>query len=190
MPRSPLMAPVENPLAAQAQQTLQAQQGQSPAGQPQTPGSPLNPEKYSIMCDVAQFAPEEITVKTIDNTIVVNCKHEDKADNFGYVSRQFSRKYLLPSDVVPETVTSTLSADGILTIQAPRKPLMIKDSEPGRAVPIAFSSQCLSPHAQPVPCPPVFPTTAAPAAQPQPSAQTIPVTVDSTETAQNQESAM
>src|SRR5690625_2395721 len=74
-------------------------------------------DKYQIMVDVSHFAPEEISVKMVDQTIVVTGKHEDKADNFGYVSRQFSRKYLLPSDVEPETVSSTLSADGILTIQ-------------------------------------------------------------------------
>lgn len=78
-------------------------------------GSPGS-DKYQIMVDVSHFTPEEISVKMIDNTVVVTGKHEDKADNYGYVSRQFSRKYLLPQDVEPETVTSTLSADGILTI--------------------------------------------------------------------------
>ena len=182
MPVSPLMAPVMNhPLSqTQMQQTQQMQQ----TAPPQAPGTPQTPEKYSIMVDVSQFTPEEITVKTIDNTVVVNGKHEDKADDFGYVSRQFSRKYLLPSDVVPETVTSTLSADGILTIQAPRKPLMIKDTEPGRSVPIALSSQCLSPMAQQFAAPPQFPVPAAPA----PASQTIPVTVDSTANAPVQDS--
>ncbi|KAI2802015.1 hypothetical protein BLOT_010207 [Blomia tropicalis] len=111
-------------------------------GQLMTPTADAS--KYQIMVDVSHFTPEEITVKTIDNTIVVVGKHEDKADNYGYVSRQFSRKYLLPADVDPETVTSTMSADGILSIQAPRKPLQIKESD-GRPIPIAFTNQCISP---------------------------------------------
>lgn len=67
-----------------------------------------------------------------------------QADNYGYVSRQFSRKYLLPADIDPETVTSTLSADGILNIQAPRKPLQINETD-GRSVPISISNVMLSP---------------------------------------------
>ena len=96
------------------------------------------------------------------------------------MSRQFSRKYLLPADVEPETVTSTLSADGILSIQAPRKPLQIKDTD-GRAVPIAISNQMLSPVANlaapqfPAAPPgtniPVTAEQAAPAPPPAPAAQ-------------------
>lgn len=168
MPHSPIGPQGAEQLAAAAH----------PLAKPQSAGSngagavipQPSSDKYQIMVDVSHFTPEEITVKTVDNTIVVIGKHEDKADNYGYVSRQFSRKYLLPADVDPETVTSTLSADGILSIQAPRKPLQIKDTD-GRAVPIAISNQMLSPvHNMAAP---QFP--AAPAA-PQPANTPIPVT--------------
>lgn len=133
-----------------------------------------SPDKYQIMVDVSHFTPEEITVKTVDNTIVVIGKHEDKADNYGYVSRQFSRKYLLPADVEPETVTSTLSADGILSIQAPRKPLQIKDTD-GRAVPIAISNQMLSPvHNMSAPQFPSGPAPAGNTSIPVTSEQSVP----------------
>lgn len=49
-------------------------------------------------------------------------KHEDKADDHGMVSRHFVRKYLVPDQCDPEKATSSLSADGILTITAPLKP--------------------------------------------------------------------
>ena len=130
-------------------------------------------DKYQIMVDVSHFTPDEITVKTVDNTIVVTGKHEDKADNYGYVSRQFSRKYLLPADVDPETVTSTLSADGVLSIQAPRKPLQIKDTD-GRSVPIAISNQMISPVINPMDAP-QFPQPAQPQV-PQAAPTSIPVT--------------
>lgn len=166
-PRSPLMphSPVA-PLQAEAQ-PLGKPQG-APAGSGTMAVPQPSPDKYQIMVDVSHFSPEEITVKTVDNTIVVIGKHEDKADNYGYVSRQFSRKYLLPADVEPETVTSTLSADGVLSIQAPRKPLQIKDTD-GRAVPIAISNQMLSPvHNMSAP---QFPSGAPP-----PANTNIPVT--------------
>lgn len=53
--------------------------------------------------------------------MVVEGKHEEKADEHGYISRHFVRKYLLPADTEPEQVASTLSSDGVLTITAPKK---------------------------------------------------------------------
>ncbi|XP_054164067.1 alpha-crystallin B chain-like [Oppia nitens] len=93
-------------------------------------------DKFQVMVDVSHFAPEEITVKTMENTVVVTARHEDRADDFGYISRQFSRKYTLPPDVDPLAVTSSLSSEGILTVQAPRKLPELKEGE--RAVPITM----------------------------------------------------
>lgn len=111
-PHSPLTATTAHPL----EKPFTAQQAGGELMQQQQNAIAVN-DKYQIMVDVSHFNPEEISVKMVDNAIVVTGKHEDKADNYGYVSRQFSRKYLLPADVEPESVSSTLSADGILTIQ-------------------------------------------------------------------------
>ncbi|KAG6443652.1 protein lethal(2)essential for life [Manduca sexta] len=78
-------------------------------------------DKYQISLDVQHFAPEEISVKTVDGYIVVEGKHEEKKDEHGYVSRQFVRRYALPKGCTPETVESKLSSDGVLSITAPRK---------------------------------------------------------------------
>lgn len=43
-------------------------------------------------------------------------------DDQGFVSREFLRKYRVPAGVDPSSITSSLSADGVLTITAPRKP--------------------------------------------------------------------
>ena len=43
-------------------------------------------------------------------------KHEEKQDEHGYVARHFTRKYSLPQNYKADSVTSTLSSDGILTI--------------------------------------------------------------------------
>ncbi|CAH2099201.1 unnamed protein product [Euphydryas editha] len=92
-------------------------------------------DKVQINLDVQHFAPEEISVKTVDGYIVVEGKHEEKQDQHGYVSRQFVRRYALPEGTLPETVESKLSSDGVLTITAPKKvPEAIKGE---RKVPIA-----------------------------------------------------
>ncbi|XP_059058752.1 protein lethal(2)essential for life-like [Achroia grisella] len=92
-------------------------------------------DKFQVNLDVQHFAPEEISVKTVDGHIVVEGKHEEKKDEHGYISRQFVRRYALPEGTESETVESRLSSDGVLTITAPRKtPDAIKGE---RKVPIA-----------------------------------------------------
>ncbi|XP_038829563.1 heat shock protein beta-1-like [Salvelinus namaycush] len=45
-------------------------------------------------------------------------KHEERRDEHGYVPRHFTRKILLPG-VDFEKVTSSLSAEGVLSVEAP-----------------------------------------------------------------------
>ncbi|XP_041984203.1 protein lethal(2)essential for life-like [Aricia agestis] len=78
-------------------------------------------DKFQVNLDVQHFTPEEISVKTADGYIVVEAKHEEKKDQHGYISRQFTRRYALPEGCTPETVESRLSSDGVLTVTAPRK---------------------------------------------------------------------
>lgn len=79
------------------------------------------PDKFTVNMDVRHFAPEEITVKTIDNSVVVHGKHEEKSDEHGYIQREFTRRYVLPKDVDPGTVTCSMSRNGVLAVEAPRK---------------------------------------------------------------------
>lgn len=74
-----------------------------------------------VILDVQQFSPDEITVKTVDNYVIVEAKHEERQDEHGYISRHFVRRYVLPSSHDLDNVTSTLSSDGVLTITAPKK---------------------------------------------------------------------
>uniref|UniRef100_A0A182QMN6 SHSP domain-containing protein n=1 Tax=Anopheles farauti TaxID=69004 RepID=A0A182QMN6_9DIPT len=80
-------------------------------------------ERLQINLDVQQFTPHEITVKTVNNSVVVEGKHEERQDEHGYISRHFVRRYVLPDDHDPKDVISSLSSDGVLTIVAPRKAL-------------------------------------------------------------------
>lgn len=74
-----------------------------------------------MILDVQQFSPDEISVKTVDNQVVVEAKHEEKQDEHGYISRHFIRRYVLPPSHDLVNVASTLSSDGVLTITAPKK---------------------------------------------------------------------
>jgi len=92
-----------------------------------------DPNRFAVNFDVHHFSPEELNVKTTKDSIVIEAKHEEKSDEHGYISRHFTRRYALPKGVDAEHVTSKLSADGVLTIEAPKKAI----EAPGvRKVPI------------------------------------------------------
>lgn len=79
----------------------------------------LTKDGLQMNLNVYQFSPNEITVKTVDNVIIIEGKHEEKQDEHGYVTRQFNRRYKLPKEYDPKDVVSTMSSDGVLTIRAP-----------------------------------------------------------------------
>lgn len=78
-------------------------------------------KKFEINLDVKQFSPDDISVKTSGNHVIVVCNHKDKKDEYGWISRHLTRRFPLPDDVEAEEVTSFISADGILIIEAPKK---------------------------------------------------------------------
>ena len=75
---------------------------------------------YKILVNVDKYAPEEIGIKTVDNTVVVEASRKEKTgDGRSYSTQSFSQSFTLPAGVDPETVKSSLSAGGVLTISAP-----------------------------------------------------------------------
>jgi crystallin alpha B len=96
-------------------------------------------DKFQISLDVNHFKPEELAVKVKDNAVLIEGKHEERSDEHGYISRQFSRKYILPPDVEPDTVVSHLNPNGALTIEAPKKH-MEPIAEGERAIPITMET--------------------------------------------------
>ncbi|KAK5974674.1 Heat shock protein beta-1, partial [Trichostrongylus colubriformis] len=75
--------------------------------------------------DVAQYKPEEVTVKTIDNRLLVHAKHEEKTPQRTVFS-EYNQEFLLPRGTNPELISSTLSTDGVLTVEAPLPQLAIQ----------------------------------------------------------------
>ena len=95
--------------------------------------------EMKINLDVKQFKPEELNVKVVDGYVVVEGKHEERQDEHGFISRQFSRRYKLPDNVDPATVSSSLSSDGVLMVSAPKKALPPPSNE--RSVPITHTQK-------------------------------------------------
>ncbi|XP_043936942.1 alpha-crystallin B chain isoform X2 [Protopterus annectens] len=97
----------------------------------------LDKEKFTVNLDVKHFSPEELQVKVVGGFIEIHGKHEDRKDEHGFISREFHRKYKIPTDVDPKGITSSLSPDGVLTISGHRK----LDGAPDRIIPITHEDK-------------------------------------------------
>ncbi|NWU05652.1 HSPB1 protein, partial [Cephalopterus ornatus] len=89
-------------------------------------------DSWKVTLDVNHFAPEELVVKTKDNIVEITGKHEEKQDEHGFISRCFTRKY-----------TSSLSPDGMLTVEAPLPKPAIQSAE--ITIPVTVESQAKEP---------------------------------------------
>jgi len=79
---------------------------------------PSGNKRLSLRFDCKDFKPEEISVKTVDNRLMVQAKHEEVSPG-RRVYREFSRQYVLPEKIDPLTLNSSLTADGVLSIEGP-----------------------------------------------------------------------
>ncbi|XP_018547852.1 heat shock protein beta-1 [Lates calcarifer] len=111
IPHTPMMYP--GAVMAQQARALSRQMSSGMSEIKQTQDS------WKVSLDVNHFSPEELVVKTKDNVVEITGKHEERKDEHGFVSRCFTRKYTLPSTANIEKVTSSLSPEGVLTIEAP-----------------------------------------------------------------------
>jgi len=109
----------------------------APSGWVESIKSPLIQEDgdnkmLKLRFDVSQYEPEEIVVKTVDNKLLVHAKHEEKSDSKS-VYREYNREFLLPKGTNPEAIKSSLSKDGVLTVEAPLPAL----GGPDKLIPIS-----------------------------------------------------
>merc|ERR1711970_1293785 len=78
-------------------------------------------DKFQVEFNVQDYTPEELSIKTEGDVLIVLAKHETKAEGGqSFVSKQFEQRFSLPSGVKPDLITSKLSKDGFLTVTAPR----------------------------------------------------------------------
>lgn len=72
---------------------------------------------FRMSFDVKKYDPKEVQVRVEDRCLVVEAKQTGQG-----VNSEFCRKIQLPAEVEVEKLSSTLSSDGILTLQAPCPP--------------------------------------------------------------------
>merc|ERR1712112_742639 len=77
-------------------------------------------DKFQIQLELPGFAPEDFSLKTKDDIIIVEAVHESKNEDGSSNTRQFSKEFKMPAGVVTEQLASTYSGAGILTVSAPR----------------------------------------------------------------------
>jgi len=92
---------------------------------------------FQACVDVHHFLPSEVSVKTVNQTVIVEGKHEERDDIHGSIERNFVRKYQLPKEYDVSTIQSSLSSDGVLSIKAPSPQAAIAGE---RHIPITHTS--------------------------------------------------
>ncbi|XP_023668141.1 heat shock protein beta-8 [Paramormyrops kingsleyae] len=78
----------------------------------------LPSDPWKVCVNVHSFKPEELNVKTKDGFVEVSGKHEEKQNEGSIVTKNFTKKIQIPSDVDPLTVFASLSPEGVLIIEA------------------------------------------------------------------------
>ncbi|KAL8581786.1 hypothetical protein ACOMHN_043204 [Nucella lapillus] len=97
-----------------------------------------NEKEFRVTMDVQHFRPDEVNIKTKDNRVIIQAHHEEREDDHGFISREFTRQYVLPKDVDPDSVTSSLTRDGVLTLKAPKVSL---EAPKERVIPITKEAE-------------------------------------------------
>ncbi|XP_061624903.1 heat shock protein beta-8 [Phyllopteryx taeniolatus] len=93
----------------------EASPGSSPVG-----GAPGEPWKVCV--NVHSFKAHELNIKTREGFVEVSGKHEEKQEEGGIVTKNFTKKIQIPMDVDPLTVFASLSPEGVLIIEARQTP--------------------------------------------------------------------
>ncbi|MBN3313054.1 HSPB1 protein, partial [Atractosteus spatula] len=125
LPQGPAMSPYARALSRQLSS------GMSEIKQTQ--------DQWKVSLDVNHFSPEELVVKTKDGVVEITGKHEERQDEHGYISRCFTRKYTLPPGVDVNKVVSSLSPEGVLTVEAPLPKPAIQAAE--ITIPVSLESK-------------------------------------------------
>ncbi|CDW56837.1 HSP20 domain containing protein [Trichuris trichiura] len=73
--------------------------------------------RFAVNVDCSHFRPEEIEVKRANDRLVIHAKHNERMDPHGYISREFTRQYMIPKDIQEDTWNSHFSNNGILTVE-------------------------------------------------------------------------
>ena len=84
--------------------------------------------KFVVKLDLRGFKPEDIKLQLRGHELTVTGKHKSD-DQVFYFSRDYSNRVLLPDDADLGSVTSRLSKNGLLIIEASRDPALLPTKE-------------------------------------------------------------
>ncbi|XP_063600876.1 body wall muscle protein HR-29-like [Penaeus indicus] len=91
------------------------------------------PETYKLAFYFKNANPEDVTVSLKDHTLTVSAKIEETTE-FSRSSKNFTTEYDLPEGLNLEALESSLSDDGVLTIEAPQ--LVQEEAKGPKTIPI------------------------------------------------------
>merc|ERR1719147_316867 len=78
--------------------------------------------KMEISLNTTGYKPDELKVNVSNGELSIEGKHEEKTESGQtMISRQFSKKYSLPSEAKLTEVVSNLSQDGVMVITVPKE---------------------------------------------------------------------
>jgi len=121
---------------APAQQKIVPQMQSQPQSHPTPPPPPTQPppqhqvasagfstihesdRKFKVDVDIEDFAPEELTVKTVDKKLVITARREEVIGN-RTSTKELNREIHLPETVDPYAVKAYFSDSGKLFVEAP-----------------------------------------------------------------------
>ncbi|XP_064488663.1 alpha-crystallin A chain-like [Ornithodoros turicata] len=107
----------------------------SPVGDGLCQSHPSNTQ-FKVVLDVHQFNPEDVTVKTCGNHIIIQAVRREDRGRSGIFVKEFTRKYLMPDGGDPDRVSCSLTEDGFLTVRVPVRDQQPREAE--RVVPITY----------------------------------------------------
>ncbi|XP_077416952.1 heat shock protein beta-8 isoform X14 [Vanacampus margaritifer] len=79
-------------------------------------------DPWKVCVNVHSFKPHELNIKTREGFVEVSGKHEEKQEEGGMVTKNFTKTIQIPPDVDPLTVFASLSPEGVLIIEARQTP--------------------------------------------------------------------
>ena len=75
-----------------------------------------------VVVDVQDFMKGgNVTVRSVQDRELVVEGDVERQQGGEHYKKQFHRRFVLPSNIYSESVSSVVSADGVLTITAPKK---------------------------------------------------------------------
>jgi len=93
--------------------------------------------KFNCVMDVKDFNPKDLSVRVVDDRVVVEGKYmQQSEDGSSVAAKEFYKEFNMPPSADIDQVATALSKDGILTVKAPKR----EGGAPNPAGPVTQSS--------------------------------------------------